>query len=86
MNKVLAVLLGASFLILAELLPPVIPNAVAQSVTIDRDGISIDRRGRIDRQDAHESLDAMASIASEASTGAADTGSSLVRRAGAATS
>ena len=52
MNKVLAVLLGASLLSLAELLPPVIPNAVAQSVTIDRDGVRIDRRGRIDRQDA----------------------------------
>ncbi|WP_213290203.1 hypothetical protein [Bradyrhizobium sp. sGM-13] len=52
MNKVLAVLLAASFLCLAELLSPVIPNAVAQSVTIDRDGVRIDRRGRIDRQDA----------------------------------
>jgi hypothetical protein len=52
MNKVLTVLLGASLLSLAELLPPVIPNAVAQSVTIDRDGVRIDRRGRIGRQDA----------------------------------
>jgi hypothetical protein len=52
MNKVLTVLLAASFLSLAELLPPVIRNAVAQSVTIDRDGVRIDRRGRIDRQDA----------------------------------
>jgi hypothetical protein len=52
MNKVFAVLLGISFLSLAELLSPVIPNAVAQSVTIDRDGVRIDRRGRIDRQDA----------------------------------
>jgi hypothetical protein len=52
MKKVVAVLLGVSFLSLAEFLPPVISNAVAQSVTIDRDGISIDRRGRINRQDA----------------------------------
>jgi len=52
MNKVITVLLATSFLSLAELLPPLIPNAVAQSVTIDRDGVRIDRRGRIDRQDA----------------------------------
>ncbi|XIA64531.1 hypothetical protein ACFIOY_37830 [Bradyrhizobium sp. TZ2] len=52
MNKVLAVLLAALFLSLAELLSPVISIAVAQSVTIDRDGVRIDRRGRIDRQDA----------------------------------
>jgi hypothetical protein len=52
MNKVLAVLLAASALSLAELLSPVISSAVAQSVTIDRDGVRIDRRGRIDRQDA----------------------------------
>ena len=52
MNKLLAVLLATSVLVLAEPLYPVIPSAVAQSVTIDRDGVRIDRRGRIDRQDA----------------------------------
>ena len=52
MNKVLGVLLVTSILGLAELLPPVVSNAVAQSVTIDRDGVRIDRRGRVDRQDA----------------------------------
>jgi hypothetical protein len=52
MKKVLAVVLAALFLSLAELPSPVISNAVAQSVTIDRDGVRIDRRGRIDRQDA----------------------------------
>jgi hypothetical protein len=52
MKKVLAVVLAALFLSLAELSSPVISNAVAQSVTIDRDGVRIDRRGRVDRQDA----------------------------------
>ena len=52
MNKVLTVLLAALFLSLAELPSPVISSEVAQSVTIDRDGVRIDRRGRIDRQDA----------------------------------
>ena len=52
MNKVLAVVLAAAFLSLAELPSPVISNAVAQSVTIDRDGVGIERRGRIGRQEA----------------------------------
>lgn len=52
MNKAFAIVLAASFLGLAELHSPVISIAVAQSVTIDRDGVRIDRRGRIDRQDA----------------------------------
>jgi hypothetical protein len=52
MNKILAVVLATSVLGLAEPLSPVVSNAVAQSVTIDRDGVRIDRRGRIDRQDA----------------------------------
>jgi hypothetical protein len=52
MSKVLAILLAASVFSLVELFPPIISNAVAQSVTIDRDGVRIDRRGRIDRQDA----------------------------------
>jgi hypothetical protein len=52
MNKALVVVFAASFLSLAALPSSVIPVAVAQSVTIDRDGVRIDRRGRIDRQDA----------------------------------
>ncbi len=52
MKKVLALLLATSILSLAEVLSPVISSAVAQSVTIDRDGVRIDRRGRVDRQDA----------------------------------
>jgi hypothetical protein len=52
MNKMLTILLAASVLGLAEPLSPLSSNAFAQSVTIDRDGVRIDRRGRIDRQDA----------------------------------
>jgi hypothetical protein len=52
MSKGFAALLAASVLGLAGPLSPVIPSAGAQSVTIDRDGVRIDRRGRIDRQAA----------------------------------
>lgn len=38
---------------LAEIPTPLLPTAAAQSVTIDRDGVRIDRRSRgIDRRDA----------------------------------
>jgi hypothetical protein len=52
MNKAFVVLLATSVFGAAELLAPAIPGAVAQSVTIDRDGVRIDRRARVGRQEA----------------------------------
>jgi uncharacterized membrane protein YkoI len=53
MNRILAFVLviGAAFF--AELTPRVVSSATAQSVTIDRDGMRIDRRShRVSRSEA----------------------------------
>jgi hypothetical protein len=53
MNKILAFVFVAAALFVAELTPRVLSNANAQSLTIDRDGVRIDRRShRVNRSEA----------------------------------
>ncbi len=54
MKKVLLLTFAVAALCLGETVTPVISTATAQSVTIDRDGVRIDRRSsrRIDRREA----------------------------------
>jgi len=53
MKKVLLLTLAVAALCLGESGTPVISTATAQSVTIDRDGIQINRRSRrVDRREA----------------------------------
>ncbi|WP_210312101.1 hypothetical protein [Afipia massiliensis] len=53
MNKFLAFVLVAAALLFAELTPRLVSSATAQSVTIDRDGVRIDRRShRVGRSEA----------------------------------
>lgn len=52
MSKFLASILVIAAAFFAELTPRVVSNATAQSVTIDRDGMRIDRRSRVSRSEA----------------------------------
>ena len=53
MNKFLAFVLVAAALLFEELTPQLVSSATAQSVTIDRDGVRIDRRShRVGRSEA----------------------------------
>jgi hypothetical protein len=54
MKKSLLLTLAVAALCLGETVTPVISTATAQSVTIDRDGVRIDRRSsrRVDRREA----------------------------------
>ncbi len=53
MNKILAFGLVTGAVFLAELTPRVVSSATAQSLTIDRDGVRIDRRShRVSRSEA----------------------------------
>ena len=53
MKKVLLLAFAVAAICLGESSTPVRPTATAQSVTIDRDGVRIDRRSRgIDRREA----------------------------------